>query len=132
MIKRKPARAQAIRCAPDALERLRVGETVMAVFDDLSQRGEIDMAYRTFAHWMKRFSEKPETLPATEKPSNAQGHRRAVNRAPSRDSPVRSNKSTRKPGEPFIGSIGIAPDAWKPSSEPPDLRKLIGDDYDEL
>ena len=132
MIKRKPARAQAIRSAPEALERLRVGETVMAVFDDLTQRGEIDMAYRTFAHWMKRFGENPETLPETEKPSNAQRHPKSSNQAPPRDATIRSNKSTRKPGEPFIGSIGIAPNAWKPSSEPPDLRKLIGDDYDDL
>lgn len=130
MIKRKPARAQAIRCASEALERLRVGETVMAVFDDLTRRGEIDMAYRTFAHWMKRFGEDPEKLPTTEKPSNSQRHRRAANRDPSRASPSRSNKRTRKPGEPYIGSIGIAPDAWKPSTEPPDLKKLIGDDHE--
>ena len=128
MSKRKPARAQAIRCSDEALERLRVGETVLAVYEDLIERGEIDMAYRTFADWMKRFGEDPETLPKIAKSKNAIRSGFAAERSSVVNSRARSNKTPRKPGEPFIGSIGIAPDAWKPSAEPPNLKKLMGEE----
>jgi len=127
MNKRKPARAQAIRCSPEALERLRVGETVLAVYEDLVERGEIDMAYRTFADWMKRFGEDPETLPKIARPKSFGRSLNPAKRSSEIDPKRNSNKRTRKPGEPYIGSIGIAPDAWKPSSEPPDLKKMMGE-----
>jgi len=127
MSKRKPARAQAIRCSPEALERLRVGETVLAVYEDLVERGEIDMAYRTFADWMKRFGEDPEALPKIAKPKNFGRARNLTGRSSEISSKSNSNKRTRKPGERYIGSIGIAPDAWKSSSEPPDLKKMMGE-----
>ena len=51
---RHKGRQQVLRCAEEILERRRYGEPVLTIFDDLSERGTVDLAYRTFCRWAAR------------------------------------------------------------------------------
>ena len=128
MGKRHNARLEAMKCGAVALERFRLGETLVSIHQDLIERGEITMAYVTFVAWIKRFRNDHTLLPSTE----VQGRGHSTQSKPSGSSakPPTAARKKRKPGEPFIGSIGIAPSAWRPSTEPPDLKKLIGEDHE--
>ena len=128
MRKRHSARLEALKCGAVALERSRLGETFVAIHEDLTGRGEITMAYVTFVAWMKRFREDETLLPSNE--GQGRRHSNKSESPPSSPSPRTAARKKRKPGEPFIGSIGISPDAWRPSTEPPDLKRLIGEDHE--
>jgi len=113
MGKRHSARLEAIRCGAAALERFRLGETLVAIHEDLTGRGEITMAYVTFVAWMKRFRDDQTLLPSNDE--RGRGHSKHSKSSPSSASPPTPARKKRKPGEPYIGSIGIAPSAWRPS-----------------
>ena len=51
---RHKGRQQVLRCAEEIMERRRYGEPVLTIFDDLSERGAVDLAYRTFCRWSAR------------------------------------------------------------------------------
>lgn len=128
MGKRHSARVEALKCGAVALERSRLGETFVAIHEDLTGRGEITMAYVTFVAWMKRFRKDPSLLPCADRNQDARPQRSQASPRSTNSQPTARKK--RKSGEPFIGSIGISPDAWKPSTEPPDLKRLIGEDHE--
>ena len=129
---RNTNRPQVQRCWPEIAQRLGQGESVSYLYDDLSARGDIAMGMRTFMRWVAHFKEAPEPPPP---PVDSVGERRAhqiYRRTRSSESTGSSNRRPRKKGEPFIGSIGITPEPWPHSAGPPDLKKLIGEDYDDL
>jgi len=124
--KRHTNRAQVQRCWPEIVQRLGQGESVSYLYDDLSERGDVAMAMRTFMRWVARFKEAPEPPPPPVESMEERRARHIYGRSASSESNVSSNRRPRKKGEPYIGSIGIAPNAFKPSTEPPDLEKMIG------
>lgn len=58
-VNRTKARAEAVRCAAEAISRRRAGETLSAIYDDLKERGEITLALRTFMRWIGRLEREP-------------------------------------------------------------------------
>jgi hypothetical protein len=130
--KRHTNRAQVQRCWPEIAQRLGQGESVSYLYDDLSERGDIAMAMRTFMRWVAQYKEAPEPPPPPVKSMDERRARHIYGRSASGEANASSNRRPRKKGEPFIGSIGIAPEPWPHSTEPPDLKKLIGEDYDDL
>ncbi len=125
----RAARAEAMRVAPEVLERRRHGETMVAVFDDLIERDEITMAYRTFAQWMKRFADDPSLLP-DEKADRGKGSGAQDARARKTSVPV---KDRRDDGGTRHVSMDFMAGAFKPKppGHKPDMKKLIGPDYEE-
>ena len=123
------ARAEAMRTASEALRRMRYGETMVVIFDDLIERGEITMAYRTFAQWMKRFSDDPSLLPDQQE-GGRQGS--VAKNTQSRDTSA-PTKVARKEGDPVHVSMDFMAGAYKPKppGHKPDMKKLIGPDYEE-
>jgi hypothetical protein len=130
--KRNTNRPQVQRCWPEIAQRLGQGESVSYLYDDLSARGDIAMGMRTFMRWVAHFKEAPEPPPPPVESMSDRRARHIRGRNPVDETTGKSNKRTRKPGEPFIGSIGITPEPWPHSAEPPDLKKLLGEDYDDL
>ena len=51
---RHKGRQQVLRAADEILERRRFGEPMLAIHGDLKERGDIDLAYRTFSRWVRR------------------------------------------------------------------------------
>ena len=51
---RHKGRQQVLRCAEEIMERRRYGEPVLTIYDDLFERGAVDLAYRTFCRWAAR------------------------------------------------------------------------------
>ena len=126
--KRHTNRAQVQRCWPEIAQRLGQGESVSYLYDDLLERGDVAMATRTFMRWVARFKEAPEPPPPPVESMSDRRTRHVRGRTPAGETTAKSNKRTRKPGEPFIGSIGIAPEPWPHRAEPPDLKKMMGED----
>ena len=58
MPRRQTARAEVHRNIREVLARLKEGETLIFIHDDLRQRGLIDCAYRTFSKWVRRLERK--------------------------------------------------------------------------
>ena len=129
LTRKRAARAEAMRVATEVLKRRRYGETTVAVFDDLTERGEITMAYRTFAGWMKRFADDPTLLPDQDE-SGHQGKIAKKSRARSASAPAAAD---RDEGGPVRVSMDFMAGAYKPKppGHKPDMKKLIGPDYEE-
>ena len=125
----KVARAQAMRSASEALERMRCGETMVTIFNDLTERGEIAMAYRTFALWMKRFSDDPSLLQSRKEGTASAS---AVKSSRPQTAPSTINADRTESG-PVHVSMDFMAGAYKPKppGHKPDMKKLIGPDYEE-
>lgn len=129
--RRNTNRAQVQRCWPELSERLGQGETISYLYDDLSERGDIIMPLRTFMRWIVRFKDGTALPLSPAQLMKERGARNIYGRAGSIDPTENSNRRPRKKGEPYIGSIGIKPEPVLPNPLP-DLKQLIGDDYDDL
>ncbi len=54
MPRRQIARAEVRRHGSEILSRLRAGETLITIHDDLNSRGAVSCAYTTFSRWVGR------------------------------------------------------------------------------
>ncbi len=113
--KRYSARAEAVRCADEALRRLRAGETFSAIHADLSERREITMALRTFMQWMRRLETNSPYVPLSAPASNPESPK-ADAWLSRRDQPQPAS-SPRRPGGPRHAIAGV-PRPVAPTSEP--------------
>ena len=75
--KRYSARAEAVRCSDETISRMRAGETLSAIHDDLTERREITMALRTFMQWMRRLENDSPYVPLSKSASTSKMHERS-------------------------------------------------------
>ena len=90
--KRYSARAEAVRCADEAIRRIRAGETISAIHDDLTERREITMALRTFMQWMRRLENDSPYVPLSESTSTSQNRKEHAEQS-------KSHRLTNRPAE---------------------------------
>lgn len=126
--RRHTNRAQVQRCWSEIAQRLGQGESVSYLYDDLLERGAIVMSTRTFMRWVARFKEAPEPPPPPVESIDERRARHIYGRSASDDPTINSSRRPRKKGEPYIGSIGIAPKPIKTCIEPSELKRMMGEE----
>lgn len=128
MIRKMTARAQVVRVADEALARKRAGETVSAIFDDLIERGEIDMVLRSFSRWVNRLEKGKNFVPLAEPFSNTGTAARTRSGQPKTEDNNREFDRSRPelPGDLRHARIGT-PLPSMPNTTP-DMKALFGEE----
>lgn len=134
MAVRRTAKAQVIRCADEILRRIRAGESVTAIHEDLTGRGEIAMTRRTLSNWVKRIAAEPSMVPSerTAPRSRMPAGRKLGPREGGKDESDPSDAQHDPPDLYRTGSgtvvarLGVAVPPRKRSGESPNLDRFCG------
>ena len=138
---RQKGKSEIVSAAMEIAERRALGQSLRQVHDALTEEKAISLPYTTFVRWVNRLEAERLDMPTTPTGLPGSAHRAGKHgrngasgtmRPDPRPADMRretpSNVEVRN-GVVFA-SIGDKPFPRKPPGHQPDMKKLIGEDYE--